>query len=257
MPVVMAVYLAYLAAPMALLLIGSFGGSWTNTLLPTGFTFRWYAEIWADPSFRRAFSVSLIVCASTCITATLIGVPFAYAIYRAAQRQIRIAVRILYLLPIAAPAIVLGFGFILVFSSEELPFLGATWLLVAGHLVLTLPYLVQTLLGDIRHLDLDRLEDAAESLGAGFTSRFFDVVLPSLRHSLTSGLVMVAAQSIGEFQLSNLVSGFLSRPYPVVLLQAFYGASGFACAGTMLLLVLAIVAGVGSASAGGAARMTA
>lgn len=247
---VMALYLAYLAAPMALLLVGSFGESWTNSLLPSGITARWYLEIWADQSFRRAFVTSLIVCTATCVASALIGVPFAYAIHHAAQRQVRAAVRILYLLPVAAPPLVLGFGFILVFSSPELPFLGATWLLIAGHIVLALPYLMQTLVADIRHLDLDTLEAAAESLGAGFRARFFNIVLPCLRHSLTAGLVMVAARSIGEFQLSNLVSGFLARPYPVVLLQAFYGSTGFACAGTMVLLILAVIGAAGSAVAG-------
>ena len=53
---------------------------------------------------------------------------------------------------------------------------------------------------------------------------------------------MVAALSIGEFQFSNLVAGFLNRPYPVVLLQAFYGATGFACAATVILLALALIA---------------
>jgi len=250
---VMALYLTYLAAPMVLLLVGSFGDSWTNSLLPHGVTGRWYLEIWADSSFRRAFATSLVVCAATCIASALIGVPFAYAIHRAARRQVRAAVRILYLLPIAAPPLVLGFGFMLVFSSAELPFLGDPWVLVAGHIILSLPYLMQTLVADIRHLDLDRLEVAAESLGAGFRARFFDIVLPSLRHSLTAGLVMVAAFSIGEFQLSNLISGFLSRTYPVVLLQAFYGATGFACAGTMVLLVLAALGAAGSAAAGRAA----
>ena len=56
----------------------------------------------------------------------------------------------------------------------------------------------------------------------------------------------MAALSIGEFQISNLISGFLSRPYPVVLLQAFYGATGFACAATVVLLVLAGLASVAS-----------
>ncbi len=58
---------------------------------------------------------------------------------------------------------------------------------------------------------------------------------------------MVAALSIGEFQFSNLVAGFLNRTYPVVLLQAFYGATGFACAATVILLVLALTASVAGA----------
>ena len=69
-------------------------------------------------------------------------------------------------------------------------------------------------------------------------------------------LIIVAALSIGEFQFSNLVAGFLNRTYPVVLLQAFFGATGFACAATVILLTLAVVAAIaGSVTAGGATRL--
>jgi putative spermidine/putrescine transport system permease protein len=240
-------YLIYLFTPIVLLFIGSVGHVWFNTLLPSGFTFDWYQQVASDGSFRRAFWTSLQVCSLTCVIGAAVGTPFAYAIYQAGSRNVRAAARIIYLLPIAVPPLVLAFGFILVFSSNELPFLGSLWVLVGGHLVLTLPYLLQTLIGDMRHLRLAELETAAESLGAGFWRRFRDVVLPSLRHSLASGLITVAALSIGEFQLSNLVAGFLTRPYPVVLLQAFYGATGFACAATVVLLVLALTASAAGA----------
>ena len=39
---VTAAYLAYLVVPIALLIGGSFGKLWLNTILPTGFTGRWY-----------------------------------------------------------------------------------------------------------------------------------------------------------------------------------------------------------------------
>jgi len=76
-------------------------------------------------------------------------------------------------------------------------------------------------------------------LGASPLQQFFGVVVPNLRFSLVSGLVMVAAISVGEFNLSNLLTSFQHRTYPVVLLQAFYGATGFACAATVILLLLA------------------
>ncbi|MBE0695043.1 MAG: ABC transporter permease subunit [Aquamicrobium sp.] len=251
-------YLIFLAAPILLLLVGSFGESWSNTLLPQGFTFRWYEEIAADPSFRRAFWTSLKVVAATCALNVLVGLPLAYAIHSAAHRGVRFAARLAALMPVAAPELVLAFGFILVFSSDALPWLGSFWLLVAAHLVLTLPYSVTTLLADMEQLRLADYESVAASLGAGFAQRIRDIVVPLLGASLTSSLLTVAALSIGEFQLSNLVSGFLSRPYPVVLLQAFYGATGFACAATVVLLVLAAMASVASsltarATAGGRA----
>lgn len=250
---VTAAYLAYLLAPIALLLVGSFGETWTNTLLPSGFTTAWYETLATDPSFRRAFWTSLTVVAFTCVINTVIGVPLAYALHNAAQGGGR-AARIALLLPIAVPELVLAFGFILVFTSDTLPFLGSTWLLIMGHVVLTLPYLVTLLLADMKTLGLGEREAVAATLGANFRQRFFDVVLPGLRHSLLGGLITVAALSIGEFQLSNLVAGFLDRTYPVVLLQAFYGATGFACAATVVLLVLATLAAAGGALTARAAR---
>ncbi len=240
-------YLLYLAAPILLLFVGSFGATWTGTLLPSGFTTEWYVEVFTDPSFRRAFETSLIVVLCTCVLNTLIGLPLAYAINSAARAGVRTAARIVSLMPIAVPELVLAFGFILVFSSDTLPFLGTTWLLVLAHVVLTLPYLLNVLLADMASLGLEDLERVGATLGASFKNRFFDIVVPGLQHSLMSGLITVAAISIGEFQLSNLVAGFLSRTYPVVLLQAFYGATGFACAATVVLLVLAMLAAAAGA----------
>lgn len=247
-------YLLFLFAPIALLVMGSLGESWTNTLLPSGLTGRWYAELAADPSFQRAFLTSLKVVAATCILDMLIAVPLAYALHSTARRGVQAAARVVTLLPIATPELVLGFGFILVFSSDALPFIGSIWLLIAAHVVVTLPYLLNILLSDMTQLKLGDLERVAATLGAPFMSRFFDIVLPLVRHSLFAGLITVSAISIGEFQISNLIAGFLTRTYPVTLLQAFYGATGFACAATVVLLVLAVTASAAGALTARAAR---
>ena len=245
--VVTGFYLAYLVTPIALLFIGSFGDLWLNTILPTGLTGRWYLEVAGDPSFRRAFVSSLLVGGVTCAVCLAVGLPLAYAVFRARDPRIRALVSALYQLPVALPPLVLAFGFILVFSSDTLPWLGSVWLLAAGHIVLGLPYFLQAVVADMQRLGLHVLEEAAESLGSSGLQRFLHIVLPALRHSILSGLIVVAALSIGELQFSNLVAGFLNRTYPVVLLQAFYGATGFACAATVILLVLALTASVAGA----------
>jgi len=249
-------YLVYLAVPIVLLVVGSFGDLWLNTLLPSGATLKWYAAVAADPSFRRAFGASLFVAVMTCLACVAIGLPLAYAVFRARSPRVRALARVLYQLPVALPALVLAFGFILVFSSDTLPWLGSIWLLIAGHVVLCLPYFLQTVVADMQRLGLRTLEDAAESLGSSGLQRYAHIVLPALRHSILSGLIIVAALSIGEFQFSNLISGFLNRTFPVVLLQAFYGATGFACAATVVLLALALTASItGALSARGAGRL--
>jgi putative spermidine/putrescine transport system permease protein len=211
------VYGLYLLLPIALLLVGSVGGNWTNTLLPTGTTGQWYLDLWQDTSFRKAFVSSLVV----------------------AMAAGGLAARLVSAMPVAVPTITLAFGYMVVFNTDLAPWLGSMPLLIAAHAILTLPYLTNTLLTDLRHLDLHRLEQAAATLGASGWQQFSGIVLPSLRQSLISGLVMVAAISVGEFGVSNLLTSFQNRTYPVVLLQAFYGATGFACAATVILLVLA------------------
>ncbi|ACA93913.1 MULTISPECIES: ABC transporter permease [Burkholderia cepacia complex] len=238
----LALFGLYLLLPIALLLVGAVGESWTNTLLPAGVTGHWFADLAANRSFPRAFGVSFIVALACCALNAVIGLPLAYALHHRAQAGGGFATRIVMLMPVAVPALTLGFGYIAIFSGDTLPWLGTLPLMIAAHAVLTLPYLLQTLLGDLRHLGLARLEACAATLGATPLRQFVTIVLPNLRHSLFSGLVMVAALSIGEFQISNLIAGFRYRNYPIVLLQAFYGATGMACAATVVLLVLAVLA---------------
>ncbi|SOE98984.1 ABC-type spermidine/putrescine transport system, permease component II [Burkholderia sp. OK233] len=239
---VVVLFAIYMLLPIALLLIGAFGETWTNTLLPTGVTGHWFADLAANTSFRRAFGVSLMVALACCCAAAVIGLPLAYALHYRSLSGRGMTARLVALLPVGVPALTLGFGYIAIFSGDTLPWLGSLPLLIAAHTVLTLPYLTQTLLSDLRHLDIARLEACAATLGATPLRQFFTIVLPNLRQSLFSGLVMVAALSIGEFQVSNLIAGFRYRNYPVVLLQAFYGATGMACAATVVLLCLAVIA---------------
>lgn len=245
-----ALYLGFLMLPIVLLVLGAFGELWTNTLLPTGITLRWFMEVAADPSFRRAFVTSLQVALWTCLGCAILATPLAYALYHRAGGGGAVAARLVAALPVAVPALTLGFGYIVVFSSDALPWMGSLPLLVAAHIVLALPYLTQSLLSDLRHLGLRELEACAATLGAGPWRQFSTVAVPALRHSMVTGCVMVVALSIGEFQLSNLVASFRDRTYPVVLLQAFYGATGYACAATVVLLLLALLA------AGTSARQT-
>jgi putative spermidine/putrescine transport system permease protein len=239
---VVVLFAIYMLLPIALLLIGAFGETWTNTLLPTGVTGHWFADLAANTSFRRAFGVSLMVALACCCAAAVIGLPLAYALHYRSLSGRGMTARLVALLPVGVPALTLGFGYIAIFSGDTLPWLGSLPLLIAAHTVLTLPYLTQTLLSDLRHLGIARLEACAATLGATPLRQFFTIVLPNLRQSLFSGLVMVAALSIGEFQVSNLIAGFRYRNYPVVLLQAFYGATGMACAATVVLLCLAVIA---------------
>lgn len=234
-------YLVYLALPIALLAVGSFGQSWVNTLLPSGFTLEWYQQIWNSTSYRRALITSIEVCIAAGLLNLVTVTPCVYLLQVYGSSRLKQWLRLSALLPIAVPELVIGFGFILAFTSDGLPWLGATWLLIIGHWVLTFPYFFFSLLADSEKSPLEQLDKVAQSFGANGLKRFITVFLPLASQSLMTGLITVAAISLGEFQLSNLIAGFMNRTYPTLLLQAFYGATGLACAATMILLILAMV----------------
>lgn len=77
MYVVTGIYLFYLFMPMILLLVGSFGSVWMNSLLPSGLTLQWYMDLWEDVSFRNAFMVSMKVVLATCVSSTFLSLPLA------------------------------------------------------------------------------------------------------------------------------------------------------------------------------------
>ncbi len=231
---VTAAYLAYLAAPIVLLFVGSFGDLWLNTLLPTGVTLQVVSRTSRPTrSFRRAFGASLSSRArpappaspSACRSRTRCSAPQRRGCARSRASSTSCRSR--------CPPLVLAFGFILVFSSDTLPWLGSIWLLVAGHLVLGLPYFLQTVIADMQRLGLRSSRTRPSRSAARPGNASSHIVLPALRHSILSGSSSSRRCRSASSSSRTWSSGFLNRTYPVVLLQAFYGATGFACAATV------------------------
>ncbi|UEQ04990.1 hypothetical protein LMS44_03765 [Halomonas profundus] len=133
-------YLVYLLAPIVLLLVGAFGDQWSNTLLPEGLTWRWFISVWEETTYRNAMLTTLKLALTTCLINILLVVPLVYGVTLKFPAVAQSITRLLVMLPVAVPQLVIGFAFILAFSTAMLPWLGSPWLLVAGHVVVTFPY---------------------------------------------------------------------------------------------------------------------
>ena len=70
------VYLLFLILLLPLLgtLVYSLSTSWSATILPSGFTFKWYLALWSDARFLAAFGRSLLVCFGALALALLLYV---------------------------------------------------------------------------------------------------------------------------------------------------------------------------------------
>jgi putative spermidine/putrescine transport system permease protein len=70
-------------------------------------------------------------------------------------------------------------------------------------------------------INLSELEEGAASLGAGFWTRFWTIALPNAAGGIVAGALTVLTLSIGEFNLTMLMSTPLTQTMPVGLAVAY------------------------------------
>lgn len=193
-------------------------------------TLKWFRYVFELYGSSLFFSVKLAVLSvAICL---LIGVPGGYVI---ARNRLHF-VETLALLPLSLPGIALSIGLIQAFAIVR----GAWWLILAGHLLYTLPFMVRLVTNELRSFDLARLEACAQTLGANFPQRLRRVVLPNLRHAMIVGSLLVFAISWGEFNVSYLLNTPLHQTYPAAL-YATYTSNSFPVAGAATTIFLALI----------------
>jgi putative spermidine/putrescine transport system permease protein len=139
-------------------------------------------------------------------------VPTAYWV-RLKLPFLRPYIEFITLLPLVIPAIVIVFGYIRLYNTSSwLPLTGTTMgtnvLLMFGYATLALPYMYRAVDTGLRTIDVATLTEAAQSLGAGWTTILFRVILPNVLVAVLSGAFLTFAIVIGEFTMAAL----LNRP---------------------------------------------
>lgn len=233
-------YFAYVVAPIALLVVGSFGERWFGTLLPEGFTWAWYVQVFTQAMYFKAIRMSLLVATLTVLLNAAVSIPAVYAVHVLGKAWLNSLMKFLILLPIAIPPVVMGLGLVQAYNWDFFTMVGTWQLLLGAHAVFTLPFMVRPLMANLELIGWQTLEEAGLSLGAGPWLMARRVLIPNLLPGLVSGALMTFAMSLGEFQLAVMVTGSATQTYPVVLYQAFYVGTGFACAATTVLVAMSL-----------------
>jgi putative spermidine/putrescine transport system permease protein len=178
-----------------------------------------YQSAFADSQFGETFLFSLRMAVLTIIACLLLLVPTAYWVHLRTP-HLRPVIEFVTLLPFVIPAIVLVFGLIKTYSRTltllGLPVLppltnttfSTDLLLIAGYVVLSMPYFYRAIDTGLRSMDVRTLTEAAQSLGASWVTILWRIILPNLRSALLSGALLTFATVIGELTLAT----FLARP---------------------------------------------
>lgn len=199
--------------------------------------FKAYAVAFSDPKFVETFTRSNLLAVITIVVSIILIVPTAYWVRLRVPESRRI-VEFITLLPFVIPAIILVFGMIRVFSTPlRIPFtdivlidplttltinkfhLGTYILIVAGYMVLALPYMYRAVDTGMRTVDVRTLTEASQSLGAGGVTIMIKVILPNIRSSLLSGALLTYAIVVGEVVLASFLGLDTFGPYLFLLGQ--------------------------------------
>jgi putative spermidine/putrescine transport system permease protein len=171
-----------------------------------------FQHILADPDFYRNFGFSLLWAVITIVISLLLVVPAAYWTHLR-LRRLRPVVEFITLMPFVIPAVVLVFGYIRIYGARPLVLTGSPMLLVAGYVVLSLPYMYRAVDAGLRAIDVRTLTEAALSLGASWPTVLTRVIFPNLRVALLSGTFLTLAIVVGEFTFASLLVWPAFAPY--------------------------------------------
>jgi putative spermidine/putrescine transport system permease protein len=88
-----------------------------------------------------------------------------------------------------------------------------------GYVVLSLPYMYRSVDNGLRAMDVRKLTEAAESLGASWATILVHVIFPNLTVSLLSGTFLTFAIVIGELTMASMLAWPAFGPYMALLGQ--------------------------------------
>jgi putative spermidine/putrescine transport system permease protein len=218
--------------------LGSFSAGARET--EGAFTLLWYRYVLDVYGHTILLSLKL---AFLCIVITLVlGVFGGYAIVRYQFRG-KLLLEELILVPLSLPGISVAVALIGAYGMIR-----GSWLIILfGHLLYTLPFMIQSVTNTLRSYDFFELERAAAGLGAGWFQRMRYVMLPNLKHALVIGSLLVFTISLGEFNASFLLTTPVTLTLPAALYDSYTNDSfqvSSAATSIFMIIVIPILLGL-------------
>ena len=199
-----ALVMGFLYLPIVLLIVFSFNEPRTPGLPITGLTLDWYEEALTNRVLLEAVWNSILVAVLVAVLATVIGTMAAFPLVRGRIRYPG-AARVFATLPIMLPGMLLGIA-ILIFMRRVLDLQLSLLTVVAGHLVLTVPFVILIVAARLQGFDRN-LEWAAADLGADGRRTVRHIILPLIWPAILAGALISVTLSIDEFVVTFFTVG--------------------------------------------------
>lgn len=240
----------FLLAPLAVVAAASLSAGGFLVFPPQGLSLRWYSEVWGDPRYVQAAWTSLVLALITVAISVPLGTAAALSLRRPGALPLRGLWEFLFLSPLVLPAVVLAIGLLILASNlAGGPSKAA---LVAGHVVIALPYVVRTVTAVLAGVD-PATDDAARVMGASTWQRLSMVTLPQAKAGIAAGAVLAFIVSFDDAVLVLFLRAPTLETIPLRIYAGleFSPDPGVAAVSTCLILLAAVAVGVTDRLLGG------
>jgi spermidine/putrescine transport system permease protein len=205
----LAIY-AFLYAPILVLIIFSFEQS-KIAVHWTGFTFKWYQQLFVDETLGLALLNSLIVASVSVFFSATMGTLAAVGLSRLHFKGKNLY-RAMITLPIIIPEIAMAVSALTLFLFMGIRLSLAT--VIVSHIVFCVAYVILTVMGRMEGIDRS-LEEAAQDLGASPIVAFFRITLPLLMPGIIAGSLMAFVLSLDDFIITQFNAGVGATTLPL------------------------------------------
>ena len=208
--VALALGLAFLYAPIVILVIYSFNASRLVTVWG-GWSLRWYAALLEDRAMIDAALASLGIAVASAALATVFGTMAALALTRMRFRG-RLPFAAMIYAPLVMPEVITGLSLLLLFVAVDLD--RGFFTIVIAHTTLTMCFV--TVIVQSRLIVFDRgLEEAAMDLGCPRGRTFFAVTLPLIMPAIVAGFLLAFSLSLDDLVIASFTTGPGATTLPI------------------------------------------
>jgi putative spermidine/putrescine transport system permease protein len=211
----------YILTPLIFVTWLSFFWQEIPSFPPEGYSLRWYKAIATNDRFVSGFLLSLELGVIATVIGLMVGVPAALCLSRFTFAG-REALNSLLLLPLMVPGIVLGMALYVSHVELEIatgwPILGSLGGLVAGHVLVVIPWTVRLVTASLAGFDRT-LEEAAQNLGADRWTTFRRITMPSILPGVVAAAMFGFVSSFGNLEMSLFLVGPGRTTLPIAILQ--------------------------------------
>ncbi|HEY6075781.1 MAG TPA: ABC transporter permease subunit [Gaiella sp.] len=163
-----------------------------------------FGGVFDDPEFWKTIRLSFVIALETIAFTLALLVPTVYWVHLKLPR-LRPVIGFLALVPFVVAPIILVVGLLDLYRGTPTWFYAEPYgFLAATYVILAFPYMYFSLDTGFRAIDVHTLTEASQSLGAGWLTTLFRVILPNIKAAALGGSFLTLAIVMGEFTIASL-----------------------------------------------------